>query len=164
MAGEVISQDDFFCWSLTQLAREFGIARETVTRRLNDAGVPSSGVRRGHPVFRVGQAASAILLPQIRPGEALNDPDKMSPKERADWYKSEKDRLIVEREKGVSVDVNDSRQQMAVIAKTGLQVLETLPDILERDFGLQADIISGVEARIDVLREQWANLIDEVEA
>jgi hypothetical protein len=52
---------------------------------------------------------------------------------------------------------------MAVIAKTGLQVLETLPDILERDFAIDAKIISSVEAKIDVLREQWANLIDEAD-
>lgn len=161
MVGEVVSQDDFFCWSLTQLSREFGIARETVTRRLNDAGVMSAGVRRGHPVFRVGQAATAILMPQARPGEAINDPDKMSPKERADWFKSENDRLKFERESGQAIDVNHSREQMAVIAKTGLQVLETLPDILERDFALDADIIIDIQAKIDGLREQWANLVEE---
>jgi len=164
VVGEVVFQDDFFCWSLTQLAREFGIARETVTRRLNDAGVVSAGIRRGHPVFRVGQAANAILLPQAKPGEALNDPDKMAPKERADWFKSEKDRLIVEREKGLSVDVNDSRRQMAMIAQTGLDVLDTLPDILERDFALDAKIIASIEAKIDALREQWANLLEEADA
>lgn len=161
MVGEVISQDDFFCWSLTQLSREFGIARETVTRRLNDAGVAAAGVRRGHPVFRVRQAAEAILVPPSRSGEFINDPDKMSPKERSDWFRSENDRVKFERDSGISVHADKAREQMAVIAKTGLEVLETLPDILERDFQLDPDIIESVELKIDALRTQWANRIEE---
>lgn len=49
-----------------------------------------------------------------------------------------------------------------MIAKTGLQVLETLPDILERDFNLDSKVINNVEEKIDALREQWANLIEEL--
>ena len=164
MAAEVVSQSDWFSWSLNQLAREFGIARETVQSRLRAYDIKPAGERRGFPVYRVSEAAKAILIQPQSIGVATNDPDRMSPKERADWYKSEKDRLIVEREKSLSIGVNDSREQMAIIAKTGLQVLETLPDILERDFSLDAKIIVSVETKIDALREQWANLIDEADA
>ncbi|WP_367154666.1 DUF1441 family protein [Methylomonas sp. HYX-M1] len=163
MAAEVVSQNDWFNWSLNQLAREFGIARETVQSRLRSANINPNGERRGFPVYSVAQAAKAILVPQTSLGVTLNDPDKMSPQDRAYWFKAEIDRVKLEREIGAAVYVNESREQMAVIAKTGLQVLETLPDILERDFGLDADVIAGVEARVDVLREQWANLLEETE-
>lgn len=163
MAAEVVSQSDWFSWSLNQLAREFGIARETVQARLRSSDVKPSGERRGFPVYRVSVAAKAILSPPASIGVVTNDPDRMSPKERADWYKSENDRIKFERESGIAVDSNAAREQMAVIAKTGLQVLETLPDILERDYSLDAKIVSGVESKIDSLREQWANLLEELE-
>lgn len=160
--GEVVSQDEWFYWSLTQLSREFGIARETVSRRLAIAGVDSSRMRRGYSVYRVMPAAKAILMPPSLSGDTLNDPEKMSPKERADWFKSENERLKFERDSGISVYSDDAREQMAVIAKTGLQVLETLPDVLERDFNLDTEIIIGIENKIDELRTQWANLLGEI--
>jgi phage terminase Nu1 subunit (DNA packaging protein) len=61
------------------------------------------------------------------------------------------------------IESDSAREQMAFIAKTGLQVLENLPDILERDYRLQPEIIESVESRIDALREQWAELLEELE-
>ena len=160
MAAEVISQNDWFNWSLNQLSREFGVARETVQRRLRDANVSPAGERRGFPVFKVSESARAILLHGLSEGSSQNDPNKMTPKERSDWYKSENERLKYEQTEKYLTAVHESREQMAVIAKTGLQVLETLPDILERDFHLDTEIIVGVEARIDGLRDQWADLLE----
>ena len=161
MSAEIISQNDWFNWSLNQLSREFNIARETVQRRLRTADIKPSGERRGHPVYSVCDAARAILITD-NSSAGLNDPDEMSPKERSDWYKSENERLKFERESSVSVDADECRVQMAEIAKMGLQVLETLPDILERDYQLDPTIISNVESRIDSLREQWANTLEDV--
>lgn len=160
MAADVVSQDDWFCWSLNQLAREFGIARETVTRRLTDAGVKPAGTKRGYPVYRVGDAASAILVPQTSAGGFINDPNKMAPKERRDWFGSENDRIKLEKETGVLVATSDTREQMSEIVKMGLQILETLPDVLERDFSLTPEIIDGVERKIDALRITWAEALE----
>lgn len=122
-----------------------------------------TGERRGFPVYSVGQAAKAILAPVISQGGAANDPDRMSPKERSDWFRSENDRIKFERESGIAIYADESREQMAVIAKSGLQVLETLPDILERDYNIETEIIISIEQKIDVLREQWAELIETLE-
>jgi len=160
MAGEVISQSEWFSWSLNQFAREFGIARETVQSRLRAANVMPTGEKRGFPVYSVSAAARAILLPESStPG--LSDPDRMSPKERSDWFRSENERLKYEKDSGLAVGSDESREQMALIAKIGLQVLETLPDILERDYHLDAEIIAGVETRIDTIREQWAQAVEQ---
>lgn len=158
MSAEVAALDQFFNWSLNQLSKEFGIARETVGRRLRDANVQPSGSRRNHPVYRVTDAAHAILVPNLQGGE-LNNPDSMVPKERSDWYRSENERVKFERDSGLSVDTNESLVQMGEIAKRGLHVLETLPDILERDFNFPPDVIENVEARIDVLRDEWADAV-----
>ena len=76
MIAEVVSQNDWFSWSLNQLSREFGIARETVGKRLSDADVKPSGLRRGHPVYRVGDAASAILVPRRQSFSGVVDPEE----------------------------------------------------------------------------------------
>jgi len=158
--GEVVSKDLFVNWSLNQFANEFGIARETVTRRIRDAGISQSGIRRSHPVYNVGDVARAIFLPANSSEPGLNDPDAMTPKERSDWYKSENDRIKFERESGVVVGTDQAMVEMAEIAKMGLSVLETLPDILERDFSLDVKIIAGIEERINELREQWADKLE----
>jgi len=162
MSAEVVSKDLFLHWSLSQIASEFGIARETVTRRINEANIQPSSMRRGHPVYRVRLVAEAILMPRATALNGINDPEMMAPKERSDWFKSENERLKFERDSGLSVDSDESRREMAEIAKMGLQVLETLPDILERDFNLDSKIISDVELRIDALRDQWADTVEGI--
>ena len=161
MSAEVASIDSFLNWSLNQFSKEFGIARETVGRRLREAGVKPSGQRHNHPVYRVGECAVAILVPQLSDGAFLNDPAKMAPKERSDWFKSENERLKFERDDGLSIDTNESLIEMGEIAKRGLHVLETLPDILERDFNFPPDVIENVEDRIDVLRNEWADAVEK---
>ena len=160
MSAAVVSQDDYFSWSLNQLSREFGVARETVGRRLRDGGIQPCGTRRKHPVFRVGEAAQAILVPQVSEGGLLNDPNRMVPKERSDWYRSENDRVKFERDTGVLTSVEECREQMAEIAKIALHVLETLPDKLERDFDFPPEVISGVELMIDAVRVDMAEQLE----
>lgn len=150
---------DWYKWSIKQLSQEFNIARDTVVRRLRAGNVDPSGQRRGHPVYSVSDAARAILMPDSFTS-IMTDPDRMSPKERADWYKSENDRLKFEKENGLVVYADDCRVQMAEIAAMGLAVLETLPDILERDFNFDPEVIVSVEQCVDSLREQWANLME----
>jgi len=160
MVAEVAPIDNYFNWSLNQLSKEFGIARETVGRRIRESNLKPAGERRGHSVYRVSDVARAILVQQTSMGGLINDPGSMIPKERSDWFKSENERLKFERDSGLSVGSDDARTQMAEVAKMGLQVLETLPDILERDFSLDSKIIAGVEERIDALREQWAESLE----
>jgi len=161
MSAVVVPQKDWFSWSLNQLSREFGVARETVQRRLRDADVKPSGERRGYPTYPVGLAAKAILAPDTSEAKGLNDPDLMTPKERADWFKSENDRLKFERDSGNLVESSEARTEMARVAQTGLHVLETLPDVLERDYSLEPDVITDIEQRIDGLREQWATMVED---
>jgi hypothetical protein len=161
MAADVLSKDDFAKWSLNMLAHEFGVARETVQNRLASANIQPAGERRGFPVYRVGPSAKAILQLQMQSAGFNNDPNTMSPQERSYWYKSENDRTKLEKEQGILVYAEDSRRAQAQIAKTGLQILETLPDILERDFNLSVDVISAVEDKLNALRDEWAELVEQ---
>ncbi len=161
MGAEVVSQNDWFSWSLNQLSREFGIARETVGRRLSDAGISPSGQRRGHPVYRVGEAARAILVPQQQPFSGVADPDSLTPKERRDWYASENDRVKLEKESGIVAPVEEVRVEWGAILQRIGAALDVIPDKLERKVGLPADGLDLVEREIDSVRNDLADTLEQ---
>jgi len=135
MGADVVNQRDYFNWSLNSLSREFGLARETIGKRLADANVEPSGKKRGYPVYSVKEAAVAILIPQVG-GEpaSMTDPSKMAPSDRRHHYAAENDRIKFEKELGQLVSIDDSREQMAEIVKITDSFLETLPDKFEALF------------------------------
>lgn len=91
------------------------------------------------------------------------DPKSLEPRERKDYYDSEKKRLEVESAQGVLVPVHDFQQEIAAICKTVTQFLETLPDILERDCGLDPVTIDRVQQAADYQRAELADRLEELE-
>lgn len=152
MGAAVVAHDQFFNWSLNQLSKEFGIARETVGSRIRQAGIQPSGKRNNYPVYRVCDVAEAILVPQTSLGGLTNNPEKMSPKERRDWYEGCNAKDKHDAHSGVTLSVEVHRERLSDSYKICLQAIETLPDTLERDFNFEPEIIEKVESRIDALR------------
>lgn len=150
----VTKQAEGLTFSLSSLAREFGIARETVAKRLAAANVHPVTTKKNHAVYQIRSAAIAIL--QIEEQEVVSDPNLMLPKERLDWFKSETERLKYEKETGISVATEDARLEMANIVQLVTKTLDTIPDVLERDCRLPADSVLKVEGVIDSLRLQMA--------
>jgi hypothetical protein len=163
MTAEVLTQSDYSNWSLNQLSRAFGIARETVAKRLADSNVKPSGSRRGHAVYSVKDAATAILLPQSTSTGMVDNPDMLAPSDRRHWFASENDRIKLEKEMGMLVSVEDCRQQIVEVISVALPVLDGLADELERDFDLSPTIVGAIEERIDAVRHKWADKLEEVE-
>lgn len=152
--AEVISQAKGLTFSLSSLAREFGIARETVAKKLSAANVKPVDHEKGHPVYKIKEAAAAILDADDQ--QVVSDPKLMTPKERLDWYKSENERLKHEKEVGISIGTEEARLAMANIVQMVTKTLDTIPDVLERDCSLPADAVLQVEQVIDSLRIQMA--------
>lgn len=90
--------------------------------------------------------------------------DKLTTGERKAWYQSERERLKFEQETAQLIPASDVRREFAIWAKAVVQVLETLPDILERDCGLQPAAVSRVQSIIDDLRDQIALRVTEAGA
>lgn len=156
--GEYVSNSvDGLLVSLTTLAREFGISRDTVGRRLREAGVRSTAERAGHPVFGLAPAARALVMAErVAVSPSSTDPERMTPQDRKSWYQSEKDRIAVERELKAVVSMEDCRLELALVTKSTVMMLETLPDILERDCGLGADALLILDGAIRNVREEWS--------
>lgn len=146
--------------SLNKISQMAGISRETVQNRLNAAGVKAADIRDGFPVYDIWQAAEAILAPKVIVD--YSDPEKLPPKERRDWYAGTLDKMRIEKEDGKLLDYSETKQIVAEIIKPALQMLDSIPDNLERDYNLPPKAIAEIEQKFDRLREHWANELEKL--
>lgn len=162
MSGRTVA--DIGSWryySLNRISQLAGCTRDTVQRRLHDAGVQSPEMRDGFPVYDIWEAAKAILLPNAANLD-YSDPEKLPAKERKDWYEGTKAKIAVEKEQGELLNYADVKQTVAEIIKPALQLLDSIPDNLERDYNLSPKIIADIEKRFDALRHQWADELEKL--
>lgn len=89
--------------------------------------------------------------------------DELSPNDRRAFWQAENERLRYERETGELIPAFEVAQEMSFLAKAIVQSLETLPDILERDCGLQPNALIRVQQVIDDIRDQMAQHIQKTE-
>jgi len=144
-------------FSLSVLAHGFGCSREHLRRKLDDARVAPSGERGGHPVYRLRDVVEAW-------GMDRTDTNKMDPVQRRAHYQAELEQLELETRKREVIPRIEVEQEQARVAKVITQMLDTLPDVLERDCGLAPAQVARVEERIDQVRmELHADLAGEEE-
>lgn len=160
--AEINRIEDAYAWNITRLAEAFGLHRETVRKRLNAANVAPSGIRNGINVYAIKDAAPAIFADVVLGGDG--DPDTLPPTERRAWYQSENERVKLEQELRQLVRVEDAHREMSSIAKAVTTTLESLPDILERDCGIDAESVARVQDVIDGIRAQLYERIIEDDA
>lgn len=132
------------------------MSRNTVSKRLREGNVPPSRRERGSPVYALKDAMPALFQPDTVTTNGLFDPNQMPPEMRKAWYQSENERLKFEKTQGELCSADDVARNMALMAKAVIQVLETLPDVLERDCALQPTQVAKVQMAIDDLRDQLA--------
>lgn len=140
-------------WSINRLAREFGMARETVTKRLADASVRPCGNKAGHPVYRLADVAPLLVVASPL-GEF--DPMTLRPTDRRAWYQSENERLKFEQETGNLILAAEVHHEMAAIAKIVVRELETLPDRVERDLRCSPEVVEYLQAEVRGVRSEIA--------
>ena len=142
-------------WSLEALASEFNIDRRTVKKRI--AHIKSDGLSpQGHPRWHVANVCLAIL--EIKQNET-NDPDKLPPRERLDHYKAEREKIALEKEQALLIPYEDQQIEMARTFKIIANYFDTLPDVFERELGLDGEQVQALEDQCDKTRNQLADLI-----
>lgn len=164
-SAQVGDIDDAFEWSVSRLARCFGLHRQTVKKRLTDAGVVPSDVRRGAAVYHVRDASPAILAPDMEAEDPAfyQDPAKMQPSDRKDWFQSEQARVNLEKELRQLIHEVEVRREFAGLVKNFTAFLDQLLDMLDRA-GVDPDKLDQVEKELDSLREQLYQQVMEYEA
>jgi len=162
--GEAVSIQDRHLYSLTQLASLYSISRDTVKRRLEKSGVPSSSERRGSPVFHIALASRAIIEGEMPGGTGIgDDPDEMPPKERLDWYKSESEKTKVLESKGELIRLADHTNALSSLVKILIVPLDTLVDNLERQ-RVPVDALEKIERAIRKIKTKLAGRLELFEA
>lgn len=151
---------DAYNWSIAKIAEAFGIDRKSVRKKIMIAQVASAGNIRGNPVYALKDICPVLFTPEeAATPETLHDPSRMDPKSRKDWFQSENERVKLEAALSQLVPANEVHREMAMMAKSVLQVLDTWPDRLERDRGWSPHQISEVQSIVDEIRESLATKI-----
>jgi hypothetical protein len=151
--GNVGDLGDAFNWSISKISEAFSMDRSTIRKRLIEKGILSTGISRGNPVYALKDVAPALFAGNSESGgDISHDPSKMIPKERKDWFQSENERIKLEKEQRGLIPVDEVVTVYSAMTKSVVQVLETIPDILERDCALTPQAVAAVQAAIDDLR------------
>lgn len=135
--------------NVSQLARAFSLHRQTVRRRIEDAGIEPCDVERGTRLYRVGAVARALVVPDLA---ARSGPDGLAPVQRKAWWQSEAARVAVEREQARLIASSAFHRELASMLKNIAAALESLPDVLERA-GSDLDVLERIEAETDRQRQ-----------
>ena len=133
---------DAYYWSVFKIAEAFGLHRDTVKKRLLAANTPVAATVRGNPVYALQHVGPALFSVKHEAADSVHDPSRMEPKERKDWYQSENERIKLEKE----------QRKLIPVDEVVVQVLETIPDVLERDCALTPQAVGVVQQAIDDLR------------
>jgi hypothetical protein len=153
--GEVVSADDLkIRLSISRLATEFGMARETVSKRLKAAGIKPDGKRDGYPVYRLRDAAPALIDAAPTDEDGDIDPDKLPPEKRRAWFQSERERMELESKAGKLVPALEHERDIARVLNVVVQMFETLPDVLERDESLAPHQVQRLQEILDAKRQE----------
>ena len=150
---DVSNIGDVYNWSVAKIAEAFGMDRKAVKRRLLEANIPVAATLRGNPVYALRNVGPALFGGgETAEGDSIHDPSLMDPKSRKDWYQSENERLKLEKEQRKLVPIDEVVFVYSSMRKAVVQVLDTIPDILERDCGLTPQAVGMVQKSIDDLR------------
>lgn len=136
--------------NINQIAEVTGLHRQTVSQRV--AGLTSS--LGSNSKLKLYSLRDLILTGLTEKMSA--DVDSLSPNDRRAFWQAENERLKYERETRELIPAFEVSQEMSILAKAVVQTLETLPDILERDCGLQPKDLIRVQQVIDDIRDQMA--------
>ena len=120
-------------------------------------GVPFQ-MKGNRKVWHVRQGMRAIFsLPAVQRSLAIHDdcsdPAKLPPKDRLDWFRSERERLKLESEQQALLPAVEVESTMAKLCKAIAQTLDTLPDVVERDCALSGEAVAVMQRVIDEARE-----------
>ncbi|MDO6406266.1 DUF1441 family protein [Pantoea phytobeneficialis] len=142
-----------FRLNINQIATLTDLHRQTVSSRLSNVQ-PAPGSNAKLKLYSLLDVLKELLSRTT--SDELLDVDKMLPPDRKAWFQSERERLKFQQETGELIPASEVAREFSSMAKAVVQVLETLPDILERDCAMTPAAVVRVQKVIDDLRDQIA--------
>ncbi|QIX94194.1 DUF1441 family protein [Cedecea sp. FDAARGOS_727] len=139
--------------NINQLAAITDVHRQTVAARLKNVE-PAAGSNSKLKLYLITDILTELMIPTVSTN--LED---MPPSDRLAHWKAENERLKFEQDTGQLIPADEVAREFSLMAKAVVMVLETLPDILERDCALPPVAVSRVQSVIDDLRDQLAQKV-----
>jgi DNA-binding Lrp family transcriptional regulator len=132
--------------NVTQLAELVGMNRNMVARRLRETEM-DGGNGENLKQYELGKALRVLIMPSVQ------ENGEMSPQDRKAWYQSENERLKYESAARELIPADECADVYRTMCKGLVIVLETLPDLLERDCALTPTATKYVQDKIDDFRD-----------
>lgn len=116
-------------------------------------------VRQG--VIQKTERGKYNLLPTVteyikyihrRDMKKAEDPDDLQPKDRLDWYRGTREKTRHQTETGELVLAETMESTLADAMKIVAVTMESLPDVLERDCGIDGKTVAKAQEVMDRLR------------
>lgn len=163
--GNVSSINDAYAWNITRIAEAFGLHRDTVRKRLKENQIKPVKKAKGVDLYALVDIGPALFSAEsTNKKEATHNPDNMIPKDRKDYFQSERERLKFQTEIGELMPDSDYRRDLAETLKAVVAWCESLPDNMERTRLFTPDQLDLLEGTSDSLRTQLYIKILEVES
>lgn len=143
--------------NINQLAAITDVHRQTVAARLKNIE-PAAGSNSKLKLYLITNILTELMIPTV--SSSLED---MQPSDRLANWKAENEHLKFEQDTGQLIPADEVAREFSLMAKAVVMVLETLPDILERDCALPPAAVSRVQGVIDDLRDQMAQKVQDAE-
>ena len=147
--------------NINQLAAITDLHRQTVASRLTNVE-PAPGSNARLKLYSVLDILKELLSRTT--ASELVDVDNMLPPDRKAWFQSERERLKFQQETNELIPAAEVSREFSSMAKAVVQVLETLPDILERDCAMTPSAVVRVQKVIDDLRDQIALKVEQADS
>ncbi|MGL5589093.1 MAG: DUF1441 family protein [Aeromonas veronii] len=152
--------DDEYKENVSTIAKMAGLHRDTVRKRLNEAGINPCGKRGNAPIYRLAEAMQCLFASTVISADAL-DPNKLDPKGRLDWYRSESERVKFAQTVRELIPSAESRDEQSKTLKVVAAFFDSMPDKLERKRIFTPDQLEAVEKLCDEMRAQlYAELME----
>jgi len=150
-------------FSQNRLAELTGVDRRTLKKYLAKyAPDKKSDTREEYSFKTAAIALSAMPSWKVSDSKgAETDPAKMEPKDRKDWYDAENKRLSYESSLRELIPVAEVREVVAEAFKIVTFALDTLPDRIEHQVGLQPDQLKVFLGSVDDARQSLAQNLQE---
>jgi hypothetical protein len=140
--------------TLSQAALELSTSRETLRRRLIEAGVGPDHVARAHDMYRLRDVLKAWTAP------AESDPTKLSAFARKAFFQAAHEEVRLAEKAGRLIPADDVRRTFGETFQMLAQSLSTVPDIVERAGG-SLRIVQAVDEAMTQLRRELAQRMRE---
>lgn len=152
MESATVTPIDDLWWTATKFSDVLKIDRRVCQQALETAPYKMIGKRQVWHVREGSEAIHRRAWGMDQAGDTVN-PAKMPPKDRLDHFKAERERIKLAQEVRALLPAAEVEAGIGEAFKALAQVLDILPDTLERDLALAPEAVMLMQRHLDTARD-----------